>query len=279
MDTISTICTPSLMYSFVKILALIVCGFPITHMFARMISSYLTTHLNKHSGFIAYKLVYYGGVSYIILSLLHELGFNITALLGAAGVIGVAIGFASQTSMSNMVAGLFLLLEQAFEIGDEISFDRISGRVESIDLFSVKIRTTENTLVRIPNELLIKKEMVNVSFFAKRKLLFTIITPYQTDMKQLVDEVRITFTQYPSIIAVAEIRVDEFFNDQCSLRVQALVNNDDIAMIREELLIAMKANLAHKGIIINELYTGSKPTSSDSLHVRIVSSKDSTGCL
>lgn len=162
-------CTFSCVISVIKIVALVVCGLPITHLLARTLSSYVTTRLNKQAGFLVYKCVYYGGVTCVIISVLQELGFNITALLGAAGVIGIALGFAAQTSMSNIVAGIFLLLEQSFEIGDTIVFGTASGKVESIDLFSVKIRTTENTLVRIPNELLIKKEMANVSFFTKKK--------------------------------------------------------------------------------------------------------------
>ena len=52
---------------------------------------------------------------------MRELGFSLTVLLGAAGVLSVAIGFASQTSASNIISGLFLIAEKPFVIGDVIT--------------------------------------------------------------------------------------------------------------------------------------------------------------
>ena len=75
---------------------------------------------------------------------------------GTAGIAGIAIGFASQTSVSNIISGIFLISERPFSVGDQIQVGTTKGIILSIDLLSVKLRTFENQLIRIPNESLIK---------------------------------------------------------------------------------------------------------------------------
>ena len=84
------------------------------------------------------------------MAVLGELGVKLTALLGAAGIVGIAVGFASQTSVSNIISGLFLISEKPFAIGDVIRIGTTTGIIQSIDLLSIKIRTFDNLFVRIP---------------------------------------------------------------------------------------------------------------------------------
>ena len=82
----------------------------------------------------------------------------------AAGLLTVALGFAAQTSASNLISGLFLLGERPFVVGDVIRLaSGITGEVVGIDLLSVKIRTFDNLLVRVPNETLLKSELTNLT--------------------------------------------------------------------------------------------------------------------
>ena len=66
-----------------------------------------------------------------------------SVLLGAAGVLTVAAGFAAQTSAANVISGLFLLGEHPFSIGDVIRFDKVLGTVVAVDLLSVKVCTLD----------------------------------------------------------------------------------------------------------------------------------------
>lgn len=130
------------------------------------------------------------GSFYLILALflvsaLHQLGFNLGVLLGAAGILTVAIGFASQTSASNLISGLFLLAEKPFAIGDTIRVGTTTGEVLSVDLLSVKLRTFDNLYVRIPNESLIKAEMTNLTKFPIRRLDIPLGVAYGSDMQQV----------------------------------------------------------------------------------------------
>lgn len=100
---------------------------------------------------------------------LRQVGFDLGVLLGAAGIFTVAIGFASQTSASNLVSGLFLLAERPFQIGDAVRIGTTSGEVLSVDLLSVKMRTFDNLFVRVPNETVMKAEITNLTRFPVRR--------------------------------------------------------------------------------------------------------------
>jgi small-conductance mechanosensitive channel len=120
-----------------------------------------------------------------VASAIEQLGFHISALLGAAGILTVAIGIASQTSMSNVVSGLFMIGEKPFEVGHQIKIADVQGEVLAIDLLSVRIRTQDNTMVRIPNELLIKSSIINLSYYPIRRADLKIGVSYSADLEKV----------------------------------------------------------------------------------------------
>ncbi|MGE0081252.1 MAG: mechanosensitive ion channel family protein [Thiohalomonadaceae bacterium] len=119
---------------------------------------------------IARRVGYWLIMGAAIASAMSQLGFEIGVLLGAAGIITVALGFASQTSASNLISGLFLIGERPFVVGDVIKVGNTTGEVLSIDLLSVKLRTFDNVFVRVPNESLIKSEITNFTRFPIRRV-------------------------------------------------------------------------------------------------------------
>lgn len=137
--------------------------------------------------FLARKIVKYTGYVIATAILLKALGINITALLGAAGIAGIAIGFAAQTSVSNIISGIFLISEKPFEIGDVIQTDDIIGTVLSIDLLSIKIQTFDNRFVRIPNETIIKTNVINLTKFPIRRMDIKFQVSYTTDIQKALD--------------------------------------------------------------------------------------------
>ena len=139
-------------------------------------------YMDVQRAMIARRIVLFGLLALVVVSVMRELGFSLTVLLGAAGVLSVAIGFASQTSASNIISGLFLIAEKPFVIGDVITVGAVTGEVLSIDLLSVKLRTYDNLFVRVPNETLIKSEVVNVSRFPIRRYDMQVGVAYKEDL-------------------------------------------------------------------------------------------------
>ena len=113
---------------------------------------------------------------------LRELGFELGPLLGAAGIITVAIGFASQTALSNVISGVFLIGERPFVVGDVITVDNRTGEVVSVDLMSVKIRTFDNLLVRVPNEAMMKSNVTNLTHFPIRRMDLIVGVAYKENL-------------------------------------------------------------------------------------------------
>jgi len=164
---------------------LILVGYGVARMLRRIVLELLSPRLSKHQSVIVGRLVFYVLLALFVVSALRELGFQLTALLGAAGILTVALGFASQTSASNLISGLFLLAESPFGIGDIVRVGSTTGEVLAIDLMSVKLRTFDNLFVRIPNETLIKSEVTTLTRFPIRRADLTVGIAYKEDIERV----------------------------------------------------------------------------------------------
>lgn len=171
--------------SIVKAMLLLLIGWVLAKIATRFFIGIAEFKLSKHQLSIYKRLIFYVIISLFVATALHQLGFKISVLLGAAGILTVALGFASQTSASNLISGLFLLAEKPFEIGDVLKVDGDTGEVISIDLLSVKLRTFDNLYVRIPNEQLIKSKFVNITKFPIRRIDLAIGIAYRENLEQV----------------------------------------------------------------------------------------------
>ncbi|WFB35723.1 mechanosensitive ion channel family protein [Kiritimatiellota bacterium B12222] len=162
-------------------------GWPLLHMAAVFLRRALKKHSSPQASMLGYKVVTYGGGLILSLTALNELGFKISTLLGAAGIIGMAVGFAAQTSLSNLISGIFLVWERPFEVDDVIRVNGNTGVVQEIDLLATKIRTFDNTLVRIPNENLIKSDVTNITKYQIRRFDINLGVAYKEDVGKVID--------------------------------------------------------------------------------------------
>ena len=120
---------------------------------------------------------------------LRSVGVDLVGILGAAGVAGVAIGFASQTALSNLISGIFLITERSFSIGDYVRVGDHEGTVESLNLLSIYIRQADNALIRIPCESIIKNAVVNFTHNGLRRCDFEVGVDYSTDLAKVQEVV------------------------------------------------------------------------------------------
>lgn len=155
---------------------------PLVFILSKWIRRVVSRKFSPQQGMIVSKLVLYIGLFIIAFSILSELGFKMSHLLGAAGIVGIAVGFASQTSVSNIISGLFLIAEKPFEVDDIITVQNITGIVLSIDILSVKLRTFDNKYVRIPNETIIKTDVTNITHFPIRRVDLQVGVAYKEDI-------------------------------------------------------------------------------------------------
>jgi len=188
----------------VSVIAILIVGYVIISVVLALSRRLTRRRLRPRIADIAEKIIKYGGVLVVLVNASEAAGFDLSAALGAAGIVGIAIGFAAQTSVSNIISGLFLFSEKTFEIGDVIQIDAMSGTIESVDMLSVKIRTFDNRLVRIPNETMIKANMVNVTRWPERRLDITLTLPYGTDPTIVEAMLRDTAMAVPAALSEPE---------------------------------------------------------------------------
>ena len=150
-----------------------------------LLARVLRKRMSDQSVMVIRKLITYFGLTIILLVVLANLGVSLATILGAAGIAGIALGFAAQTSVGNVISGLFLMSEKSFGVGDVINVGETTGIVQSIDLLSVKLRTFDNRYVRLPNETLIKTELKNITRFPIRRLDIKFRVPHNTDLGRL----------------------------------------------------------------------------------------------
>jgi small-conductance mechanosensitive channel len=112
---------------------------------------------------------------------LQMVGFNLTAFLAGLGVAGITIGFALQDVSKNFIAGILMLIQQPFEIGEFIEVGGYSGTVEAIDLRATQVRTTDGKLVLIPNGEVMISPITNFSQAETRRVAISTGVAYDSD--------------------------------------------------------------------------------------------------
>ena len=142
--------------------------------------------LKKFLGAIIYAIA-------IILAL-DLLGINVMPFIAGAGVAGIAIGFAAKDTLSNLIAGVLLIIDRPFEVGDRIevwsapSGSATWGDVIDIGLRATKIKTTDNIIIIIPNNEIMKRDIVNYTIIStKIRVRINIGVAYDADIDKAKD--------------------------------------------------------------------------------------------
>lgn len=170
-------------YCGIFLLALII-GYVLSRMARKLLHSVVVRkRIPAHITGIAENILSVAIWLIVILQAFHASGINIVGLLGAAGVAGVAIGFASQTALSNLISGIFIVSERSIKIGNYIRVASQEGTVQAINLFSITLRQVDNSLVRIPCETLIKTPIINVTVNARRRIDLDLGVDYASDLQ------------------------------------------------------------------------------------------------
>lgn len=166
-------------------------------MASRWVVKSLSGKLNPHQRMIAKKFSYYLVLCPMVLTALHGAGIDLSVLVGLAGVASVAIGLASQTVMSSFISGVFILIERPFVIGDTIRIGATTGEVVTMGVFSTTLKNGENMMVRIPNDFLMKSEIVNATRNPLRRHELQFSIAYDSDLAKVRAVVRKAIVELP----------------------------------------------------------------------------------
>ena len=138
-----------------------------------------------------------------IASLLGAWDINVSGFVAGLSIGGLAFSLAAKDSLSNIFAGLVILVDKPFKVGDWIICRDVEGTVEKIDFRSTSVRTFPQALVYIPNSIITNTSIVNYSNRASRRINFTLGVTYDTtpeQMNRLVEKIRSLLVKDPDIL-------------------------------------------------------------------------------
>jgi len=227
-------------------------GFFLLRIGTRMLMKAVGKNLREQSSELLRKMIVYTGVTVLFVMVLNAAGVSVGALLGAAGVLGIAVGIASQASLSNIISGLFLVSERFFEIGDVVKIGDHTGSVQSIDLLSIKLRTFDNLLIRIPNQQLIEKDFLNVTRFAIRRMDINVTVSPQYDVERVLEALRSIADGVPQVLDEPEplCIASEFGENGLNVRLGVWFERSNYVVVRNAVFARMQQVFKERGIPI-----------------------------
>ena len=252
LNLITDFVTPERVSLFIRVVLMLAIGLPVINFAKRILGRVIKDRLSLQAEVLIVRTVSY--VLYLILAVmvLNEFGFKISALLGAAGVFGVAIGFASQTSISNIISGIFLISEKPFQIGDVVEVGGALGVVESIDLLSIKLKTFDNRFVRIPNENMIKSEVINVTKYDIRRAQIVVRVAYKEDIRRVLDILRDIAANLPEALTEPAplVQAAAFGDSSVNIDFGVWTATSNAVNMKTEMILAVKERFDKEGIEI-----------------------------
>lgn len=238
--------------SIVRVLFLVLIVMPIIYAVAAFVRRIIERRFSKQSGMLLAKAIAYTGFLLVAVAVLNEFGFQLGALLGAAGIAAIAIGLAAQTSLSNIISGVFLISEKTFKVGDLIRVGDDVGFVLSIDLLSVKIRAVDNRFIRIPNEDIIKARLVNLTHFPIRRIDIAVGVAYKEDPKRVINVLREIASDFPLCLDQPEpsILFKKFGDSSLDFNFGIWCVRTDYNEVKNSILTTIKTRFDEEGIEI-----------------------------
>ena len=247
-----------------SIVILAVAGLIILYTIAFIVRKILPEKWSKQRKMIINRAVLYTGFVVLFFIIVAELKIDLTAVFGAAGVIGIVVGIASQTSIGNIVSGFFLVSEKSFEIGDVVRLGDKSGTVYSIDLLSIKIKTFDNVLIRVPNQTVISTELINITRFAVRRMDFNLSVAYKEDLEKVKKILQEVAKNNPLCLEEPEpvIIFQNFGNSGIEILLGVWFEKTNFLKVKNSVFQEIKAAFDKEGIEIPfphvTLYTGAE---------------------
>lgn len=131
-----------------------------------------------------------------------EWGYDINGFIAGLGLGGLAVALAAKDAIANIFGGILILIDKPFTVGDWVSTPEIEGMVEEVTFRSTRIRTFDQALVTVPNQILANRAITNWSRMGKRRVSFTLRVAHSTPedkLKKCVDGISKMLKEHPEV--------------------------------------------------------------------------------
>lgn len=217
---------------------LLVVAIPAIMIIRRKMKAFLDTRLSPTVATLLTSLVFYAALALLGASILQDFGFNLSPFLGAAGLLTLALGFAAQTSISNIISGLFLVVDDTFKVGDMINVAGAIGIIESISFFSVKLRTQDNKLIRLSHEFLLKNAIINLNYYPQVRLDLLLSCPVTISTATIEQLIHSVLQKHPLVAKqpAPSIQVIALHEDIKDVLIKVWIPTSQCNQIQDQLI-------------------------------------------
>ena len=208
--------------------------------------------LNKEQMEMLSKVISYGIMIVAILWILPTIGIEPSGLMVAGGIVGLAVGFASQSIIGNLISGLFLMGERPVKIGDLVEISGNLGIVEDIHIISTSIRTLEGNFVRIPNETVFTSSITNYTSNPVRRFEYTVGISYADDAEKAIQIIKGLIKEHPLALVnpAPQVYVQELGSSSVDIMVRIWSPSTEWFNLKMQMLWSIKTALEAAGIEI-----------------------------
>ncbi|WP_435124692.1 mechanosensitive ion channel family protein [Halobaculum sp. D14] len=244
-----------------------VVGFALTYLLGRYVLAPLIRRVLAARGFDeSMRGLTDSLVAAVVVVLAVSIGFMaagfprfLTAAATLGGALALAVGFAAQDLVGNFVAGVFIIKDEPFEVGDWIEWDGNGGRVEDIDLRVTRVRTFDNERITVPNGDLANNAITNPVAYDTLRQKFTFGIGYDDDIDHATDCLVEEAEAHDEILddPAPSVRVTELGDSAVGLQSRFWIDDPDrgdFVRVRSEYVHAVKERFDEEGIDMPYVY-------------------------
>ena len=190
----------------------------------------------------------------IVASVMQAHGYSMTSLIAGFGIVGMAVSFAAKESIANIFGSFAILYDKIFDLEDYIVINDIEGTVIDINLRSTKIRTLDNSIIILPNNVVANAIVTNISAIKERRLGATIGVTYDTSNEKLQRAIQILkdiLTSNEDITENYRVFLKELNASSIDIEFTAYIkygDKDNFCRVRENVLTEIITQYRKEGI-------------------------------
>ena len=195
-------------------------------------------------------LVRYGIIAFTLIAALGRVGVQTASVIAVLGAAGLAVGLALQGSLSNLAAGVLLVMFRPFRAGEYVDLGGVAGTVLNVQIFSTTMRTVDGKIVVIPNGKIIAGNSINFSREPVRRNEFIIGVAYDSDI-DLVKKILTDIIQSEDRILKDRemtVRLNELGASSINFVVRVWSNSSDLQSVYWDVLERIKREFDANGI-------------------------------
>lgn len=183
-------------------LVILIVGFWVAGRVGAFVRSIAKQHKNLDDTLFNFlgSLARYVILAFVIIAVLNRFGVETTSIVALLGAAGLAVGLALQGAMSNLAAGVMLMIFRPYKVGDFIDAAGQFGNVEDITLFTTVLRTFDHQQIIIPNGKIWGEQIINHSHHAVRGVELTFGVSYDSDIDKTREVIKKVFADHPLIL-------------------------------------------------------------------------------